>query len=173
MPVWGDGYWVDLGGLMILASMVYGATVNSGHTPGGLDLAENKTKQTSASVSAFIDAIPEETRRADAKTLIKVFQKVTGEKPKLWGPSIIGFGTYHYRYESGREGDTVLAGFSPRKPACVLYGLAGVDGAEALLKKLGKHTQGKGCVYIKKLADVDLGVLEQMIDQAVKARRAP
>ena len=135
-------------------------------------MAENKTKQTTASVSTFVDAIPEEARRSDAKALIKVFQKVTGEKPKLWGPSIIGFGTYHYRYESGREGDTLLAGFSPRKPACVLYGLAGADGADALLKKLGKHTQGKGCVYIKKVADVDLSVLEQLIEKAVKARKA-
>lgn len=135
-------------------------------------MAENKTKQTTASVSTFVDAIPEEARRSDAKALIKVFQKVTGEKPKLWGPSIIGFGTYQYRYESGREGDTLLAGFSPRKPACVLYGLAGADGADALLKKLGKHTQGKGCVYIKKVADVDLSVLEQLIEKAVKARKA-
>ncbi len=135
-------------------------------------MAENKTKQTAASVSAYVDAIPEETRRADAKTLIELFQKMTGEKPKLWGPSIIGFGTYHYRYESGREGEMMLAGFSPRKPACVLYGLAGADGADALLKKLGKHTQGKGCVYIKKLADVDMDVLEQLIAASVKARKA-
>jgi hypothetical protein len=90
----------------------------------------------------------------------------------MWGPSIIGFGKYHYKYESGREGDTVLVGFSPRKPAFVLYGVTGFKGADALLTKLGKHTTGKGCLYIKKLADVDLKVLEQLIVKAATAKRA-
>jgi Domain of unknown function (DU1801) len=114
-------------------------------------MADNKTKQTNSSVAAFIDAITDEGRRADAKALVKLMQKAAGEKPKMWGPSIIGFGSHHYVYDSGREGDMPLIAFSPRNAATVLYGLGD---SEALLPKLGKHTRGKGCVYIKKLADV-------------------
>jgi Domain of unknown function (DU1801) len=133
-------------------------------------LADNKTKPTQISVTAFIDTITDETRRADAKALVKLMQRATGEKPKMWGPSIIGFGTHHFKYESGREGDTPLAGFSPRKAANVLYGAMASD-SEALLAKLGKHTTGKGCLYIKKLADVDSKVLESMVVKAVTAKR--
>ena len=135
-------------------------------------MADNKTKPTKISVSAFIDALTDETRRADAKALVKLIQSATGEKPKMWGPSIIGFGSYHYTYESGREGDMPLAGFSPRKAATVLYIGAGFSDAEALLAKLGKHTTGKGCLYIKKLADVDQNVLETLVVKSVAARRA-
>src|SRR4051794_13596946 len=117
-------------------------------------MAENKTKPTAVSVPAFIDGLTDETKRADAKALVKIMQNATGEKPKMWGPSIIGFGSYHYKYETGREGDMPLAGFSPRKAATVVYGLMG-DDSEALRAKLGKHTTGGGCLYIKKLADVD------------------
>lgn len=131
-------------------------------------MAENKTKATKASVSAFIAALPDETKRADAKTLVKLMQTATGEKPKMWGPSIIGFGTHHYVYESGREGDMPLIGFSPRKPALVLY-LTRFKGSDALLKKLGPHTSGKACLYIKKLADVDAKVLKQLIDKSAGA----
>jgi hypothetical protein len=131
-------------------------------------MAENKTKATKVSVSAFIDAITDESRRADAKALVKLMQKAAGEKPKMWGPSIIGFGSYHYTYDSGREGDMPVVAFSPRKAATVLYGLSD---AEALLPKLGKHTRGKGCVYIKKLADVDQKVLEAMVVKSVGSRR--
>jgi hypothetical protein len=134
-------------------------------------MSENKTKATSASVAAFIDALPED-KRADANALIKLMRDATGEKPKMWGPSIIGFGAYHYKYESGREGDSLLIGFSPRKPATVLYGLLGNGDSEALLSRLGKHTSGKGCLYIKKLADVDLKVLEILIDRGYAAARA-
>ena len=105
-------------------------------------MAESKTKPTNVSVGAFIDAIADEVRRADAKAIVKVMQRVTGEKPKMWGPSIIGFGAYHYKYESGREGDSLLIGFSPRKPATVLYGLLGNGDSEALLSRLGKHRPG-------------------------------
>jgi Domain of unknown function (DU1801) len=98
-------------------------------------------------------------------------RRATGEKAKMWGASIIGFGTYHYTYESGREGDTVLVGFSPRKPAMVLYGVTGTKSAEALLAKLGKHATGKGCLYIKKLADVDQEVLEKLIVGAAAEKR--
>lgn len=132
-------------------------------------MAENKTKPTSLSVAVFIDAIKEEGRRADAKALVKLMQKAAGEKPKMWGPSIIGFGSHHYVYDSGREGDMPVVAFSPRKAATVLYGLSA---SEALLPKLGKHTRGKGCVYIKKLADVNQKVLEAMVVKAVAGRRA-
>ncbi len=131
-------------------------------------MAENKTKPTKVSVAGFIAALPDEAKRADAKALVKMMQAASGEKPAMWGPSIIGFGSVHYVYESGREGDMPLVGFSPRKPALVLYGVARTS--EALLDKLGKHTTGKGCLYIKKLADVDVKVLEKMIALAVKAK---
>ena len=135
-------------------------------------MAENKTKPTKLSVAAFIDALTDQTKRADAKALAKLMQSVTGEKPQMWGPSIIGFGSHHYKYDSGREGDMPLAGFSPRKAATVLYIGAGFSDAEALLAKLGKHTTGKGCLYIKKLADVDQNVLETLVVKSVAARRA-
>jgi hypothetical protein len=129
---------------------------------------ENKTKETKASVSGYIATLPDGAKRADAKALAKMMQAATGEKPKMWGPSIIGFGSVHYVYESGREGDMPLVGFSPRKPALVLYGVART--AEAMLPKLGKYTTGKGCLYIKKLADVDAKVLGKMIAFAAKTK---
>jgi len=135
-------------------------------------VAENKTRPTELSVAACIDAVTDPAKRADAKALVKVMQKATGEKPKMWGPSIIGFGSQHYTYESGREGDVPLAGFSPRKAATVLYGLMGSSDSQALLAKLGKHTTGKGCLYIKKLADVDKKVIEALVVKSVAARRA-
>src|SRR2546430_7945661 len=106
-------------------------------------MAENKTKATKASVAAYIAALTDETKRADAKALVKLMQSATGEKPKMWGPSIIGFGSYHYKYETGREGDMPVVGFSPRKAATVLYSVMGSSDSEALLAKLGKHTTGK------------------------------
>src|SRR5580658_1681439 len=130
-------------------------------------MAESKTKPTKLSVAAFIDALTDETKRADAKALVKLMQSATGEKPKMWGPSIIGFGSYHYTYESGRQGDMPVACFSPRKAATVLYHMMGFSGSEALLAKLGKHTTGKGCLYIKKLADVDQKVLETLVASSV------
>jgi len=135
-------------------------------------MAENKTKATKLSVAAFIDAITDPLRRADAKTLVKMMQKAAGEKPKMWGPSIIGFGSYHYEYESGREGDMPVIAFSPRKAATVCYGMTGFGEAAALLAKLGKHTTGKGCLYIKKLADVDQQVLEALVAKSLAAKRA-
>jgi len=134
-------------------------------------MAENKTKQTAVSVTKYIAALADETKRADALALVKLMQSATGEEPKMWGPSIIGYGSYHYTYESGREGDMPVVGFSPRKPAIVLYGLKSAGNAEALLTKLGKHTTGKGCVYIKKLSDVDSKVLKELIVKSVAASR--
>jgi|SRR5579863_292753 len=135
-------------------------------------MAENKTNPTKLSVAAFIAAIPEPTRRADAKALVKLLQSAAGEKPKMWGPSIIGFDSYHYKYESGREGDMPVVAFSPRKAATVLYGMIGFGEAAALLARLGKHTTGKGCLYIKKLTDVDQNVLEALVAKALAAKRA-
>lgn len=135
-------------------------------------MAENKTKPTQISVAEYVAAIADETKRNDANTLVSLMQKATGEEPKMWGPSIIGFGTYHYKYETGREGDTPVIGFSPRKPAIVFYGFRAANDSEAMLEKLGKHTTGKGCVYIKKLADVDQKVLATLIKKSVAATRA-
>jgi hypothetical protein len=135
-------------------------------------MAANKTKPTAVSVTAFVNALADPTKRADAKALIDLMKTATGEAPRMWGPSIIGFGTHHYKYESGREGDTVLVGFSPRKPATVLYGVVGSKSAESLLANLGKYTTGKGCLYVKKLSDVDRKVLEQLIIASVLAKKA-
>jgi hypothetical protein len=135
-------------------------------------MGENKTKATKLSVAAFIDSLTDPTRRADAKVLIKLMQSAAGEKPKMWGPSIIGFGSYHYKYESGREGDMPVVAFSPRKTATVLYGITGFGEAGALLAKLGNHTTGKGCLYIKNLADVDQHVLEALVVKSLAAKRA-
>jgi hypothetical protein len=134
-------------------------------------MVANKTKPTDISVASFVNALVEAAKRSDAKALIGLMKRATGEEPKMWGASIIGFGAYHYTYDSGREGDTVLVGFSPRKPATVVYGVTGSKSAEGLLAKLGKHTTGKGCLYIKKLADVDQHVLEQLIVKAVAEKR--
>jgi hypothetical protein len=130
-------------------------------------MPENKTKVTELSVPAFIAAISDPAKQADAKELVKIMQRATGEKPKMWGPSIIGFGTHHYVYESGREGDMPLAAFSPRKAATVLYGLAGSKD----LSKLGKYTAGKGCLYVKKLSDVDQTILESLVKAAFTRKR--
>ena len=134
-------------------------------------MADNKTRPTNVSVATFIDALTDENRRADAKLLVRLMESATGEKPRMWGPSIVGFGSYHYTYESGREGDMPLVGFSPRKAATVIYGI-GLGDSEALLAKLGQHTTGKGCLYIKKVADVDQKVLEQLLLKSVAANRA-
>jgi hypothetical protein len=135
-------------------------------------MAENKTKPTKSSVAGFIAAVTDPIRRADAKALVKLMQSAAGEKPKMWGPSIIGFGSCHYRYESGREGDMPLIGFSPRKAATVLYNMIGSSDSPTLLAKLGKHTTGKGCLYIKKLADVDEKVLQALAVKSIANMRA-
>jgi hypothetical protein len=132
-------------------------------------MADNKTKPTEISVTAFLDTIDDDGRRSDAKALVKLLRDATGEKPKMWGPSIIGFGSYHYTYDSGREGDMPVVGFSPRNAATVLYGLSGAAGD--MLPKLGKHTTGKGCVYVKRLSDIDQKVLRTMAEKAVAAKR--
>ena len=126
-------------------------------------MTETKTRPTAMRVADFIDAAPDAVRREDAKTLVTLMSRITGEEPVMWGPSIIGFGSYHYRYESGHEGDACRLGFSPRKAELVLYVLNGSPEQEAQLARLGKHKTGKACLYIRKLADVDMAVLEELI----------
>lgn len=129
-------------------------------------MAELKTKPEKHSAKQFIEAVEHPTRKADALVLLKLMSEVTGEKPVMWGSSIIGFGTYHYVYASGREGDWMRTGFSPRKSNLSLYLMNGFSGYESLLKKLGKHKTGKSCLYINKLADVNLEVLKTMIEHS-------
>ena len=131
-------------------------------------MAKNKTTETLSSVTDFINAVEDETKRSDSFRIIELFETQTGFKPKMWGPSIVGFGSYHYKYESGREGDAPLVGFSPRKPAIVFYLSGSFDKRAELLEKFGKHKTEKGCVYVKKLADVNVDVLSKMITASVK-----
>ena len=132
-------------------------------------MAENKTKATEVSVAEHLAAIVDESARKDCDALVKLMRKITGEAPKMWGPTIIGFGSYHYKYESGREGDACLAGFAYRKPSLCIYLDCGESGLEkeALLKKLGKHKMAKSCLYIRRLSDVDSEILEQIIANSV------
>jgi hypothetical protein len=126
-----------------------------------------KTKPTSESVHDFIEAIPDENIRADCHTLCSMMEDVTGEPPVLWGPSIVGFDKFHYVYDSGREGDWLLTGFSPRKKNLSLYLMDGCSEHQQLLDKLGKHKSSVSCLYINKLADVDLMILRQIIKKSV------
>jgi hypothetical protein len=134
-------------------------------------MAENKTKETDASVQAYLAAIVDDRRRQDCEELVKLMTKATKHPPKMWGPSIVGFGSYHYKYESGREGDACLVGFSSRKGDISVYGLNAALDAEELLAKLGKHKAGKGCVYIKTLADVDQTVLSKLVASAAVQKK--
>ncbi len=129
--------------------------------------AELKTKENDASVEAFIANQSEEVA-ADCRAIMKLMKKITGEEPRMWGASIVGFGRYHYKGASGREGEWMLTGFSPRKANLSLYILTGLDKSAAQLKKLGKHSTGKGCLYFKRLSDVDAKVLEELIVKGVK-----
>jgi len=126
-------------------------------------MAKNKTNETESSVVDFINAVPDEAKRKDAFELLKIIQEITGFEPKMWGPSIIGFGSYHYKYASGHEGDAPLAGFSPRKAATTVYFYLPEENREEFLSQLGKHTSSKACIYIKKLADIDLEILKKII----------
>ena len=134
-------------------------------------MAEPKTKATRASVDNYLDAIGDELRREDCRTLVKLMRRVTKEPPVMWGASIVGFGSYHYRYASGHEGDSCLAGFSSRKGDISIYVTAGFEGQEPLLAKLGKHKAGKVCLYVKRLADVDLELLESLVEGSVAEMR--
>ena len=135
-------------------------------------MSELKTKITKASVDKFLHSIKDEQARADCIKIMDLMQKVTKTEPKMWGTSIVGFGSYHYKGKSGREGDWFLTGFSPRKQALTLYLMGGFDDQADLLAKLGKYSTGKGCLYIKKLADVDVKVLKELIARSVKKMKA-
>ncbi|WP_413377721.1 DUF1801 domain-containing protein [Paenibacillus taichungensis] len=127
-----------------------------------------KTKETDNSVIEFIESVDSPKKREDAYQLLDIFTETTGYKAKMWGPSIIGFGAYHYKYESGHEGDAPLVGFSPRKAKISLYFATGDAERENLLKDFGKHTTGKACVYVNKVADINLDVLQALINQSIK-----
>lgn len=135
-------------------------------------MAENKTKPTADDVLAFLAAVEPEARRQDAIAVCEMMSRISGEPPVLWGPSIVGFGRYHYRYASGHEGDAMLVGFSPRKAALTLYVLSDLPGQADLMSRLGQHTIGKSCLYLKRLADVDLEVLEALVTQSYRHMRA-
>lgn len=126
-------------------------------------MAENITRETDASVEAFLQGVEHAGRREDAFALLELMRRVTGVEPKMWGPSIIGFGKYHYRYDSGREGDMLRVGFSPRKANLALYFTAKGDRFRELLPRLGKHKMGGSCLYVTRLANVDPGVLEELV----------
>ena len=136
-------------------------------------MAELKTKVNNASVDKFLRGVTDETKREDSYKILEMMKKATKAEPKMWGTSIIGFGEYHYKYESGREGDSPLTGFSPRKQNLTLYISGGFDEHEELLNKLGKYSLGKGCLYIKKLEDVDTKVLKELVTRSIKKMAKP
>ena len=135
-------------------------------------MSELKTRPTALSVDAFIDAVDDEHKRTDCRVVAELMAEITGAEGVMWGSSIVGFGNYHYRYASGREGDFFEAGFSPRKRALTIYVMAGFAEYDDLLARLGKHTTGKSCLYVKRLADVDLDVLRELLTRSVAFIRA-
>lgn len=130
-------------------------------------MAEPKTIPTGKSVEDFLNAVPDQKKREDSFVILKLMKEATGVEPKMWGESIVGFGSYHYRYESGREGDAPLVGFSPRKQNLTIYILSGFVAYDEVLKSLGKYKTGKACLYIKKIEDVDLPTLKALVEQSV------
>jgi hypothetical protein len=131
-------------------------------------MAELKTKRNKGDVEAFLNNVPDERKRKDSFTVLELMKQVTGAEPEMWGESIVGFGNYHYKYKSGREGDWFLTGFSPRKQNLTLYIMAGFDEYDHLLNKLGKHSTGKSCLYVKKLEDLDMDVLKELVKRSVE-----
>jgi len=135
-------------------------------------MADNKTRPTGASVSALINAIEEPQRRADVRKVAAMMKTATGSRPKMWGESIVGYGSYRYRYDSGREGEFMITGFSPRKQALTIYIMPGFSRYDALMARLGRYRTGKSCLYLRRLADVDEAVLQQLITRSVADMRA-
>ena len=131
-------------------------------------MAEPKTKPTQASVKEFLNQIPDKERRDDCIAVAKMMEEITGDKPKMWGPSIVGFGTYHYKYASGHEGDWPIAAFSPRKKDLTVYLMIGFDKNLELMNQLGKHSKGKSCLYIKRLSDIHVPTLKKLIKVSIK-----
>jgi hypothetical protein len=134
-------------------------------------MADNKTVETNASVYDFFDSIEQAQKQADSREMIALMRKLTGCEPRLWGSSLVGFGSYHYRYESGREGEFFLTGFSPRKSAFTVYIMPGFERYQARMKKLGPHKTGKSCLYLKNLDAIDRDVLEEIIRDSVEYMR--
>lgn len=130
-------------------------------------MSDLKTKPTEESVEAFLNSIENEKKRQDSLKILEIMKQSTGEDPTMWGSSIVGFGRYHYRYKTGREGEWFLTGFSPRKQALTLYIMSGFEGYDALLNRLGKFTTGVSCLYVKKLADIDLDILKELVQKSV------
>ena len=135
-------------------------------------MAEMKTKPTNESVEKFLNKVSDEERRADCFAVAKIMEEITGEKPKMWGPSIVGFGSYHYKYASGREGDWPITGFSPRKKDLTLYLMMGFEKRGELMEKLGKHSHAKSCLYIKRLSDIHIPTLKKLIKASLKDHKA-
>ena len=135
-------------------------------------MAELKTRPTKQSVTEFLNKIPDTERRADCFAVAKIMEEITGAKPQMWGPSIVGFGTYHYKYATGREGDWPLTGFSPRKQDLTLYVMMGFRNREALMNQLGKHKTGKSCLYIKRLSDIHVPTLKKLLKASLKDLKA-
>jgi hypothetical protein len=131
-------------------------------------MAELKTKRNKGDVEAFLNSVPDEKKRRDSFTILELMKQVTGEEPKMWGDSIVGFGSYHYKYESGREGDWFVTGFSPRKQNLTIYIMSGFDEYDNLMSRLGKYKTGKSCLYIKKIDDVDQDVLQELVKKSVE-----
>ena len=132
-------------------------------------MSDLKTKPTGASVIEFLNTVEHPVKRADSLTLLEMMKEITDDEPNMWGPSIVGFGEYHYKYPTGREGDWFKVGFSPRKRSLTVYLMTGAKKEEELLRKLGKHRTGVGCLYINKLADVDLDVLKEIIKRSIES----
>lgn len=131
-------------------------------------MAELKTRVNDQSVTAFLDKVTDAQRRQDSYTVVEMMKNATGAEPRMWGDSIVGFGSFQYKYASGREADWLLTGFSPRKQNLTLYFMTGFEDYQDILGRLGKFTTGKGCLYLKKLADVNLEVLQELITQSVQ-----
>ncbi len=135
-------------------------------------MAQLKTLPTGESVTAFLEEVPDEIKRNDCRTLLGIMKRATGSQPRMWGHSIVGFGTYHYTYTSGREGDWFLTGFSPRKQDLTIYIMPGFDRYTSLMHRLGKHKTGKSCLYIKRISEINLAVLKELIGQSVRHMKA-
>jgi hypothetical protein len=131
-------------------------------------MAELKTKRNKGDVEAFLNSVPDEKKRRDSFTILELMKQVTGQEPEMWGDSIVGFGSYHYKYESGREGDWFVTGFSPRKQNLTIYIMSGFDEYDNLMSRLGKYKTGKSCLYIKKIDDVDQDVLQELVKKSVE-----
>ena len=131
-------------------------------------MADLKTKRTRGNVEAFLNSVTDEKKRQDSFAILELMKQVTGEQPEMWGESIVGFGSYHYKYESGREGDWFITGFSPRKQSLTLYIMSGFGEYDHLLGKLGKYKTGKSCLYIKKIDDIDQDVLKELVQKSVE-----